>query len=82
MNNLINEKRTEQIIKFLNSLNINSKRFDEIINKKDKLIIRTFDEAFTHSSANKFVNYETIIRHNKKKERYMLYKITTEKTKI
>ena len=60
MNNVINEKRTEQIIKFLNSLNINSKRFDEIINKKDTLTIHTFNEAFTHSSANKFVNYEKL----------------------
>ena len=33
MDNLINEKRTEQIIKFLNSLDIKSKRFIEIINK-------------------------------------------------
>ncbi len=60
MNNLIDEKRTEQIIKFLNSLKINSKRFVEIINKKDKLIIHTFNEAFTHSSANKVVNYEKL----------------------
>ena len=60
MDNLIDEKRTEQIIKFLNSLDINSKRFVEIINKKDKYIIRTFDEALTHSSANKLVNYEKL----------------------
>ena len=60
MENLIDEKRTEQIIKFLNSLNINSKRFVEIINKKDKFIIRSFNEALTHSSANKLVNYEKL----------------------
>ena len=60
MDNLINEKRTEQIIKFLNSLDIKSKRFIEIINKKDKLIIRNFNEALTHSSANKVVNYEKL----------------------
>jgi len=60
MDNLINEKRTEQIIKFLNSLDIKSKRFIEIINKKDKFIIRNFNEALTHSSANKVVNYEKL----------------------
>ena len=60
MDNLIDKKRTEQIIKFLNSLNINSKRFVEIINKKDKLIIRNFKEALTHSSANEGVNYEKL----------------------
>ena len=58
MNNLIDEKRTDQIIQFINSLNINSKRFVEIINKKDKFIIHTFNEALTHSSANKIINYE------------------------
>ena len=60
MDNFIDEKRTEQIIRFLNSLNINSKRFVEIINKKDKWIIRTFNEALTHSSANVEVNYEKL----------------------
>ena len=60
MDNLINEKRTEQIIKFLNSLDIKSKRFIEIINKKDKFIIRNFNEALTHSSANKVFNYEKL----------------------
>ena len=60
MNNLIDEKRVAQIIKFLNSLNIKSKRFIEIINKKDKFIIHSFNEALTHSSANKIVNYEKL----------------------
>ncbi len=60
MENLIDDKRIVQIIKFLNSLNINSKRFTEIINKKDKFIIHTFHEALTHSSANKSINYEKL----------------------
>ena len=60
MENYIDEKRIEQIIKFLNSLDINSKRFVEIINNKDKFIIHTFNEALTHSSANKLVNYEKL----------------------
>ena len=56
MDNYIDEKRVEQIINFLNSLNINSKRFVEIINNEDKFIIHTFNEALTHSSANKIIN--------------------------
>ena len=60
MTQLIDEKRIEQIIKFLNSLEIKSKRFVEIINKKDKLIIHTFNEALTHSSVNKIINYEKL----------------------
>ena len=60
MDNYIEEKRVKQIINFLNSLNINSKRFVEIINKNDNFIIQTFNEAFTHSSANKVINYEKL----------------------
>ena len=60
MDTLIDEKRIEQIIKFLNSLEINSKRFIKIINEKDKLILHTFNEALTHSSANNKVNYEKL----------------------
>ncbi len=60
MDNLINEKRIEQIIKFLNSLDIKSARFIEIINSKDQLIIQTFNEALTHSSSNKIINYEKL----------------------
>ena len=60
MDTLIDDKRINQIIKFLNSLDINSKRFFEIINQKDKLILHTFNEALTHSSANKIVNYEKL----------------------
>ena len=60
MDTLIDDKRIEQIIKFLNSLDINSKRFIKIINQKDKLILHTFNEALTHSSANNIVNYEKL----------------------
>ena len=60
MDSLIDDKRIEQIIKFLNSLDINSKRFIKIINQKDKLILHTFNEALTHSSANNIVNYEKL----------------------
>ena len=60
MDNSIDEKRITQIITFLNSLNINSKRFVDIINKKDNLVIHTFNEALTHASAHKIVNYEKL----------------------
>ena len=60
MENLIDENRIEQIIKFLNSLNIKSTRFIEIINNKNKFIIDTFNEALTHSSYNKDMNYEKL----------------------
>ena len=57
---LIDKNRIEQIIKFLNSLNIKSKRFCEIINSKDIRIIDTFNEALTHSSDNGIFNYEKL----------------------
>ena len=60
MTNLIDDRRTEQIIKFLNTLDIQSKRFNEIVNKKDKLIIHNFNVALTHSSKNKTINYEKL----------------------
>ena len=60
MDNLIDKERVVQIVNFLNSLNINSKRFVEAINKKDKFLIHTFNEALTHSSANKMINYEKL----------------------
>ena len=60
MDTFIDDKRLEQIIKFLNSLDINSKRFIKIINQKDKLMLHTFNEALTHSSANNIVNYEKL----------------------
>ena len=60
MDNLIDEKRVEQIINFLNSLDIQSKRFIKIINSNDQSIIHTFNEALTHSSYNKVINYEKL----------------------
>ena len=60
MNKLIDDNRVEEIIKFLNSLDIKSKRFVEIINSKDKFIINIFNEALTHSSENKIFNYEKL----------------------
>ena len=60
MDNSINTQRIEQIVNFLKSLNINSKRFHEIINTKEKFLIYLFNEALTHSSQNKIINYEKL----------------------
>ena len=60
MDKFIDEKRNEQIINFLKSLKINSKRFNEILVKKNHLIIQNFNEALTHSSNNNLVNYEKL----------------------
>ncbi len=60
MANLTDKNRTNQIIKFLESLNIKSNRFKKIISLKDELIIANFDEALTHTSGNKIINYEKL----------------------
>ena len=60
MKNIINEKRINQIIAFLNSLKIQSKRFSEIIKKQNTSVIQNFNEALTHSSDNKIINYEKL----------------------
>lgn len=60
MSNLIDDKRINQIITFLKSLNIESKRFNEKIDLKDPIVIQNFHEALTHSSVNKNVNYEKL----------------------
>ena len=58
MTNIINAKRINQITTFLKSLNINSKRFSEIIRNQNISIIQDFNEAFIHSSKNNKINYE------------------------
>ena len=60
MTNTISGKRINQIITFLQSLNIRSKRFSEIIKKQNIPIIQDFNEALTHSSDNKIINYEKL----------------------
>ena len=60
MTNLINERRISQIITFLKSLKINSKRFQQLIDEKDKLIIQNFHQSLVHSSENKDINYEKL----------------------
>jgi len=60
MSKLINDKRINQIIMFLKSLDIKSRRFNEKIDSKDQIIIQNFNEALTHTSGNKNVNYEKL----------------------
>ena len=60
MTNLINGKRTNQIITFINSLQIKSKRFSEIIRTQNISVIQEFNQAFIHSSKDKIINYEKL----------------------
>ena len=60
MTNIIHEKRINEIITFLNSLKIRSKRFSEIIRSPNTLVIQNFNQALTHSSDNKIINYEKL----------------------
>ena len=60
MTNIINKKRFIQIITFLNSLKIRSKRFSEIIGTENISVIQDFNQALTHSSQDKKFNYEKL----------------------
>ena len=60
MTSIISEKRIQQIIIFLKSLNIKSKRFSEIIKSKNISIIQELNQALIHSSDNKIINYEKL----------------------
>jgi len=60
MKNIINGNRINQIIAFLNSLKIKSKRFSKTIKAKDISVIQDFNQALTHSSDNKILNYEKL----------------------
>ena len=60
MTNTINGKRVNQIITFLKSLKIRSKRFTEIIANKDISVIQDFNQALIHSSHDKIINYEKL----------------------
>jgi len=41
-------------------LKIQSKRFSEIIKKENASVIKDFNQALTHSSDNKIINYEKL----------------------
>ena len=60
MTKIISGERINQIITFLDSLKIKSKRFSETIKKKDISVIQYFNQALTHSSDNKILNYEKL----------------------
>jgi ribonuclease-3 len=60
MKNITSRKRINQIITFLESLKINSKRFSEIISTQNFSAINNFNQALTHSSDNKITNYEKL----------------------
>ena len=57
---MLSGKRINQIITFLKSLNIRSKRFSEIIRTQNISVIQDFNKAFIHSSDNKTINYEKL----------------------
>ena len=60
MTNTINGKRINQIIIFLKSLKIRSKRFYEIIETQNISMIQDFNQALIHSSDDKITNYEKL----------------------
>jgi ribonuclease-3 len=60
MTNIVDEKRINQIITFLTSLKIKSKRFSDIVHRQNILLIHDFNQALTHSSNDKTVNYEKL----------------------
>ena len=60
MTNIIDRTRIDQIITFLKSLGIKSKRFSEIIKNQNISVIQDFNEALIHSSDNKKINYEKL----------------------
>jgi len=60
MTKIIDRKRINQIITFLKSLGIRSKRFSEIIERQDISMIQGFNQALIHSSNDKIRNYEKL----------------------
>ncbi len=60
MTDILNPKRINQIITFLKSLEIRSKRFSEIIRTQNISVIQTFNQALIHSSDGKRINYEKL----------------------
>ena len=60
MTKIIHRKRLNQITTFLQSLNIKSKRFSEIIKTQNISMIQDFNQAYIHSSGDKILNYEKL----------------------
>jgi len=59
-NIFISKERVNEIIHFLNSLKINSDKFKKFKVEKNSKMILVFEEALTHSSANKNINHEKL----------------------
>ena len=57
---MINKKRINQIITFLESLKVRSKRFSEVIRTENISVIQDFNESLIHSSSDKIINYEKL----------------------
>tara|TARA_B100000900_G_scaffold343307_1_gene306982 strand:- start:295 stop:1041 length:747 start_codon:yes stop_codon:yes gene_type:complete len=60
MKSAAEKQRINDISNFLNSLNINLDRLKKIKTEKSTIIMMFFDEALTHSSANKNINHEKL----------------------
>ena len=60
MKSILTEKRLNQIITFLKSLKIKSKRFAEKIDTPNISVIQDFNQALIHSSYDKIKNYEKL----------------------
>jgi len=60
MTNINNSKRINEIIDFLISLKIRSKKFSEVIKTKNISVIQDFNQALIHSSEDKILNYEKL----------------------
>jgi len=60
MTKIIQRERNNQIINFLKSLNIRSKRFSEITSKQNIAILKIFNQALIHSSDDNETNYEKL----------------------
>ena len=54
------KKRVADIVNFLNSLKINSVRFNNILETNNLEKLRIINEALTHSSINKEINHEKL----------------------
>ena len=82
MNTKTKEKRMDEIIHYLKSLEINSKRFINLLNTKNLNMISIIDEALTHSSANKKINHEKLYRYDHKYDYFILIEYNYKKTII
>ena len=60
MTNTINDRRINQIITFLKSLNIQSERFSKLVRTQNHSTILDFNQVFIHSSEDKKINYEKL----------------------